>query len=210
MENLHGRCPNEKHFPTLIDSLLKAEGGTNSVNRKCNPLRRSCVSSARNAGESAICPARAQPSAEIVRVERAPDKSHSRLHFAYLTRTISAEGCAGKEQIALSPAFRALDARDLRRRFRAHIALSPAFHALGARDLRRGLRARRTNRTLACISRARDARSPQSVARARRTDRPLACISPSAEIVRVENAKCRRECDLSLPVHAETQTQIHT
>ena len=34
-----------------------------------NPLRRSCVSSARNAGESAICPARGQPSAEIVRVE---------------------------------------------------------------------------------------------------------------------------------------------
>ena len=29
-----------------------------------NPLRRSCVSSTRNAGESAICPARAQPSAE--------------------------------------------------------------------------------------------------------------------------------------------------
>ena len=29
-----------------------------------NPLRRSCVSSARNAGESAICPVRAQPSAE--------------------------------------------------------------------------------------------------------------------------------------------------
>ena len=36
-----------------------------------NPLRRSCVSSARNAGESAICPVRAQPSAEIVRVESA-------------------------------------------------------------------------------------------------------------------------------------------
>ena len=34
-----------------------------------NPLRRSCVSSARNAGESAICWLRAQPSAEIVRVE---------------------------------------------------------------------------------------------------------------------------------------------
>ena len=34
-----------------------------------NPLRRSCVSSARNAGESAICPVPAQPSAEIVRVE---------------------------------------------------------------------------------------------------------------------------------------------
>ena len=34
-----------------------------------SPLRRSCVSSARNAGESAICPGRGQPSAEIVRVE---------------------------------------------------------------------------------------------------------------------------------------------
>ena len=34
-----------------------------------NPLRRSRVSSARNAGESAICPWRGQPSAEIVRVE---------------------------------------------------------------------------------------------------------------------------------------------
>ena len=36
-----------------------------------NPLRRSCVSSARNAGESAIRRVPAQPSAEIVRVERA-------------------------------------------------------------------------------------------------------------------------------------------
>ena len=34
-----------------------------------NPLRRSCVSSARNAGESAMCRVPAQPSAEIVRVE---------------------------------------------------------------------------------------------------------------------------------------------
>ena len=34
-----------------------------------NLLRRSCVSSARNAGESAICRLPAQPSAEIVRVE---------------------------------------------------------------------------------------------------------------------------------------------
>ena len=34
-----------------------------------NPLRRSCVSSVRYAGDSAICPMRAQPSAEIVHVE---------------------------------------------------------------------------------------------------------------------------------------------
>ena len=43
---------------------------------------------------------------------------------------------------------------------------SPAFRALDAHDLRRGLRGHRTNRTLACISRARHARSPQRVARA--------------------------------------------
>ena len=73
-----------------------------------------------------------------------PDKSHSRLHFAHSTRTISAEGCARVGQNALSPAFRALDTH----------------------DLRRGLRAHGKNRTLACISRTRRARCPQRVARA--------------------------------------------
>ena len=64
----------------------------------------------------------------------APDKakSQSRLHFAHSTRTISAEGCEGQRQIALSPAFRALDTH----------------------DLRKGLPATGTNRTVACISRA--------------------------------------------------------
>ena len=38
---------------------------------KCNPLRRSCVSSARNAGEIAISDCEVQPSAEIKRVHRA-------------------------------------------------------------------------------------------------------------------------------------------
>ena len=51
--------------------------------RARNPLRRSCVSSARNGGESAICEITAQPSAEIVRVEcakcrRECDLSHAR------------------------------------------------------------------------------------------------------------------------------------
>ena len=45
------------------------------------------------------------------------------------------------------------------------IALSPAFRALDTQDLRRGLRAHGTNRTLACISHTRHARSPQRVAR---------------------------------------------
>ena len=124
----------------------------------------------------------------LQRVARTPDRSHSRLHFAHSTRTISAEGCAwthsrlhfahstctisaegcaGMGQIALSPAFRALDTHDLRRGY-AHtgqIAFAPAFRALDTHDLRRGLRACRTNRTLACISRTRHARSPQRVAR---------------------------------------------
>ena len=77
------------------------------------------------------------------RVARTWDESHSRLHFAHSTRTISAEGRARSRQIALSPAFRALDTHDLRRGSRAH----------------------RTNRALACISRTRRARSPQRVAR---------------------------------------------
>ena len=89
------------------------------------------------------CISRARHARSPQRVARAPDKSHSRLHFAHSTRTISAEGGAGAGQIALSPAFRALDAR----------------------DLRRGLRAHGTNRTLACISRTRHARSPQRVPR---------------------------------------------
>ena len=40
---------------------------------------------------------------------------------------------------------------------------SPAFRALDTHDLRRGLRGYRTNRTLACISHTRHARSPQRV-----------------------------------------------
>ena len=44
--------------------------------------------------------------------------------------------------------------------------LLPAFRALDTHDLRRGLRAHGTNRTFACISRTRHARSPQMVARA--------------------------------------------
>ena len=113
----------------------------------------------------------------------------ARLHFARSTRTISAKGCAGTGQIALSPAFRALDTHDLRRGWCGHRtnrtlacisrtrharspqraarawdkshALWPAFRALDTHDLRRGLRAHWTNRTLACISLTRHARSPQ-------------------------------------------------
>ena len=95
------------------------------------------------ANRTLACISRTRNARSPQRVARAPDKSHSRLHLAHSTRTISAEGCARSRQIALSPAFRALETH----------------------DLRRGLRAHRTNRTLACISRTRHARSPQRVAR---------------------------------------------
>ena len=56
------------------------------VSVRRNPLRRSCASSARNAGESAIWVCPAQPSAEIARVERAKcwrqgDESHARAYL---------------------------------------------------------------------------------------------------------------------------------
>ena len=96
------------------------------------------------ANRTLACISRTRHARSPQRVARAAGKSHSRLHFAHSTRTISAEGCAGSRQIALSPAFRALDTHDLRRGLRGHPA----------------------NRTLACISRTRRARSPQRVARA--------------------------------------------
>ena len=95
------------------------------------------------ANRTLACISRTRHARSPQRVARGPDKSHSRLHFAHSTRTISAEGCAGTRRTALSPAFRALDTHDLRRGLRGHPA----------------------NRTLACISRTRHARSPQRVAR---------------------------------------------
>ena len=52
----------------------------------------------------------------------------------------------------------------LRTRVAYQIALSSACRALDTHDLRRGLRGQPANRTLACISRTRHARSPQRVA----------------------------------------------
>ena len=51
-----------------------------------NPLRGSCVSSARNAGESAICPGPGQPSAEIVRVTGELEDENWRLCSTTLVR----------------------------------------------------------------------------------------------------------------------------
>ena len=143
-----------KTFPHFINTLLKAEGGTNSVNRKCNPLRRSCASSARNAGEIAICRLRAQPSAEIVRVERAKCRQKCDLPAARATL------CGD----------RACRVREMQARAR--------FVKLPRNPLRR--------------SRVSSARNAGESAICESTAQP----SAAAEIVRVECAKRRRECDL--------------
>ena len=117
-----------------------------------NPLRRSCVSSARNAGESAICRVCAQPSAEIVRVECAKCRRECDLPAARATL------CGD----------RACRVREMQARVR--------FAGCARNPLRRS-----------CVSSARNA-GESAMCRVP--------AQPSAEIVRVECAKCRRECDL--------------
>ena len=51
------------------DRVHEMQARVRFVSVRRSPLRRSCVSSARNAGESAICPGPGQPSAGIARVE---------------------------------------------------------------------------------------------------------------------------------------------
>ena len=53
------------------DRARRTQARVRFVSVRRNPLRRSCVSRARNAGESALWIGRGQPSAEIVRVEGA-------------------------------------------------------------------------------------------------------------------------------------------
>ena len=118
-----------------------------------NRLRRSCVLSARNAGESAICRLRAQPSAEIVRVESAKCRRECDLPAARATL------CGD----------RACRVREMKARVR--------FAGCLRNPLRRS-----------CVSSARNA-GESAICRLP--------AQPSAEIVRVECSKCRREGDLA-------------
>ena len=141
-----------------------------------NPLRRSCVSSARNAGESAICRLRAQPSAEIVRVECAKCRRECDLPAA--RATLCGDRACRVREMQARVRFAGCARNPLRRscvssaRNEARVRF-----AGGARNpLRRS-----------CVSSARNA-GESAIRRL--------CAQPSAEIVRVECAKCRRECDL--------------
>ena len=116
-----------------------------------NPLRRSCVSSARNAGESAICPVPAQPSAEIVCVECAKCRQ-------------KCDWCGPRASLCGDRACRV-------REMQARARLVRSVH----NPLRRS-----------CVWRARN-EGESAIC-------PV-CAQPSAEIVPVECAKCRRERD---------------
>ena len=140
-----------------------------------NPLRRSCVSSARNAGESAICPVRAQPSAEIVRAECAKCRRECDLTCARATlcgdRARRVRERRRECDLACARATLCGDRARRAREMQARVRFGPCPR----NPLRRS-----------CASSARNAgESGIGAVRAQ----------PSAEIVRVECAKRRRECD---------------
>ena len=199
-----------------------------SVRCARNPLRRSCVSSARNAGESAICLVCAQPSAEIVRVEcakcrRVCDLSRSRaalcgdracrvremqvrVRFVPCARNPLRRSCVSSARNAGKSAICPMCAQPSAETVRVECAkcrrecdwVCARATLCGDRACRvREMQARvrfvpcaRNPLRRSCVSSARNAGASAIGA-----VRP----QPSAEIVRVEYAKCRRECDLSCP-----------
>ena len=155
----------------LYKFSFKAEGGTNSVNR------RSRASSERNASESAICPARGQASAEIVRVECAKRRRERDMSWrqpsAEIVRVERAR-CRRERDLSWVRATlcgdRACRVRETQARAR--------FVLRAGNPLRR--------------SRASSARNEGESGESAICPVPA---KPSAESARVECAKCRRECD---------------
>ena len=144
-----------------------------------SPLRRSCALSARSAGESAICPRRAQPSAEIARVEcakcrRECDLSPARANPLRRSRASSARN-AGESAICRARGQPSAECRVRETQARARLVLD------AGNPLRRSR-----------VSSARNAGETESAICPARGQ-------PSAEIVVVECAKCKRGHDLSCP-----------
>ena len=138
------------------------------------------MSCARNAGESAIRPVPAQPSAEIVRVECAKCRQECDLPAARAT-LCGDRACRVREMQARVRFVRC--PRNPLRRSCVSSARNAGESAILAGCPRNPLRR-------SCVSRARNA-GESAICRLP--------AQPSAEIARVEGAKCRRECDLSGP-----------
>ena len=109
---LSSSSPDTRRTKVVLQGRQFSASSSPDTPRTTVALQGRQFSASSSAGQIALSPRSPQ------RVARAWDKSHSRLHFAHSTRTISAEGCARMGQIALSPAFGALDTHDLRRGLR--------------------------------------------------------------------------------------------
>ena len=190
-----------------------------------NPLRRSCVSSARNAGESAIWRLPAQPSAEIVRVlcakcRRECDlaaaratlcgdracrvrEMQARVRFAGCARNPLRRSCVSSARHAGESAMCRVPARPS-----AEIVRVECAKCRRERDLSgpratlcgdRACRVREMQARVRCAGCPRDPLRRSCVSSARNAGESAIWrlrAQPSAEIVRVECAKCRRECDV--------------
>ena len=127
--------------PLVQDLCMKSEIATLPAFRAMDTLdlRRGLHFAIRN--RNFTCIPRTRHARSPQRVALRNPKSQFHLHSAHSTRTISADGCTSKSEIAISPAFRALDTH----------------------DLRRGLHFEIQKRNFTYIPRTRHARSPQRV-----------------------------------------------
>ena len=172
-KNLHGRCPNETHFPTLYKFSLKGGGWDEQRQPKM------------------------QPSAEIVRVECA--KCRRECDFATLCgdRACRVREMQARVRLGLCPR------NPLRRSCVscARFKCRRECDLVCARATLCGDRARRVRGMQARVRLVRSARNPlrrSCVSSARNAgESAIGAVraQPSAEIVRVECAECRRECD---------------
>ena len=152
-----------------------------------NPLRRSCVSNARNVGESAIGRVRAQPSAKC---RRECDRPGARATFSSARNVGESAIC----RLPTQPSAEIVRVECAKCRRECDLS--------GARATLCGDRACRGREMQARVRFVRCARNPlrrSCVSRARNAGESAICrlrAQPSTEIVRVECAKCRRECDV--------------
>ena len=85
--------------------------------------------------------------------------------------------------------------------------ISPAFRAFDARDLRRGLRRTNPTRNLTCISRPQHARSPQRAARDKSKTPSHLHLAPSTHTISAEGLRRTLTC-ISRPRHARSPQRV--
>ena len=201
------KCRRECDLPAARATLCgdpacrvrKMQARAPGVRSARNPLRRSCVLSARNAGESAGRPVHAQPSAEIGRVECA--KCRRECDSSGARATLCGD-CARR-------------VNEMQARARCVRCARPSAEIVRVEcaKCRRECDLSGARATLCgdCACRVREMQARVRLSLCPRNPLRRLCVSsarnagesaiesvpaqPSVEIVRVECAKCRRECD---------------